>query len=530
MISRRLLVPGALASAAVASPLMTEVAEAAKYKPAKYKKTPAASKKARHMGNRFAYGMTPALRKEMKQAGGPNKWFRQQLNPSKINDKAANKYEKWWFLNGTPKQYGDRNSKEIEQGWVAMANYRRWVMMRRIYSKRQVQEIMTEFWENHLYIPAEDDGVFPHRIQYGKMIRANAFGSFEKLLFEAITHPAMSISLDNARSDKKAINENLGRELLELFTVGRGQYTENEVKESAKIITGYTVDMWTTWAAYYEPKKHWVGPVKVMGFKHSNSKADGRPVVKAYLKYLAHHPATAKRIAHKLAVRFVSDNPSTSLVNHLANVYLKNKTEIKPVLLALVNHKEFKNSVDKKVRTPTDDIIATYRALGIDIKKPTQSDSTANAIIWQASNVGEKPFDWPRPDGPPDSAAAWSSASRMLGSFTQHWNLAGGWYPSKQVKHVPHIKRFPLVKKKVTVKGKKKTVKRRQIEMRFDLFVDHLSRSVLSRPSNARLLQACCEQMGMKPKQKITVKPEHASWFVIRLLSVILDSPYHFYR
>ena len=98
-----------------------------------------------------------------------------------------------------------------------------------------------------------------HRSAYGKMIRSHALGRFDEMLFEAITHPAMGIYLDNAKSTAKAPNENLGRELLELHTLGVGNYTENDVKNSARIITGWAVDMFNTWDAYYNEDWHVTG-------------------------------------------------------------------------------------------------------------------------------------------------------------------------------------------------------------------------------------------------------------------------------
>ena len=108
------------------------------------------------------------------------------------------------------------------EAWTAMADYQRWCLLRRMRSKRQLLESVTEFFENHLHVPVHDDGVFGFRADYGRTIRAHALGRFDQMLVAAITHPAMSISLDNANSTKYAPNENLGRELLELHTVGRG--------------------------------------------------------------------------------------------------------------------------------------------------------------------------------------------------------------------------------------------------------------------------------------------------------------------
>src|SRR4029077_16631596 len=123
--------------------------------------------------------------------------------------------------------------------------------------------------------------------------------------------------------------------------VGRDAgYTEDMVKASAKILSGYTVDWGTgkTFNALYDPNKHTTGAVSVLGFSHANTATDGQAVTVAYLKYLAHHPATARRIATKLATYFVSDSPSDGLVDSLAGVYTSSGTDISAVLTALARH------------------------------------------------------------------------------------------------------------------------------------------------------------------------------------------------
>jgi len=334
------------------------------------------------------------------------------------------------------------------------------------------------------------------------------------MLVAAITHPAMGISLDNASSTKRAPNENLGRELLELHTVGRGNYTEDDVKNSARILTGYRVDRWKTWNARYDTASHWTGPVTVMGFTHANAAADGRPVAEAYLTYLAHQPATARRLARKLATRFVSDTPSDALVNHLADVYLANDTAIIPVLKALVAHPEFA-AAGPKVRTPTDDVIATYRALDVTVKRPVDDNSTANSMLWHTQAIGQTPFEWARPDGPPESGAAWSAASRMLASFQVHYSMAGGWWPKKDAVYHPLKDWVPLADGD---------------SMRFDALVEHLSRRILCRAASKRVTDACCLTTGLAADTKITTGHQLVKWGMPTLLTTLLDSPEHMSR
>ena len=121
------------------------------------------------------------------------------------------------------------------------------------------------------------DGVYTWRIPYGNAIRARALSSFESLLQAVSVHPAMGMYLGNAVSDKEHPNENQGRELLELHTVGLGAgYSEAMVVDSARILTGWRVDMWDTWAAFYDRGSHYNKPVRVLGF-HSQEPLHRRP-------------------------------------------------------------------------------------------------------------------------------------------------------------------------------------------------------------------------------------------------------------
>jgi uncharacterized protein (DUF1800 family) len=396
---------------------------------------------------------------------------------------------------------------------MATANYARWCLLRRIYSERQVLEVMTEFWENHLHVPIHDDGVFTYRTAYGKLIRSHALGRFDQMLVAAIPHPAMGISLDNARSTKKAPNENLGRELLELHTVGKGNHTEDDVKDSAKILTGYRVDMWSpTWRSYYDAASHWTGAVKVLGFSHPNTDPDGRAVTESYLTYLARHPKTAEKIARKLAVRFVSDTPSAALVSHLAQVFLDNGTEIKPVLRALVASAEFKASAGSKARTPTDDVVATHRVLRTEIAKPVDGGSAANSILHQTSFIGQQPFEWARPDGQPEDNRSWSSASRLLASFDTHYSMAGRWWPRQDMSYRDPLSWMPAT------------------SVRFDALVHHLSKQLLGKAAPARLLTACTQATDVAAATTITAQHAVMRWQFPLLVATLLDTPDHMHR
>jgi len=378
-------------------------------------------------------------------------------------------------------------------------------------TRRQVHEVMTEFWEHHFNVPVNGDAQFTWRADYGNVIRRHALGRFDELLAATITHPAMLINLDNVSSTRTHPNENLGRELLELYTVGREAYDEDDVKASARILTGWTVEMWTTFKAAYDEERHARGRVRVLGFQHANEAADGRDVTRAYLRYLAHHPATARRVARRLAVKFVRDDPPEALVARLAKVYLANDTAIAPVLRALVRSPEFARAARTKVRDPGEDIVAAYRALGIRLSRPPAGKAGdshgATAVLWQVAGIGAKPFDWPRPDGQPIDSESWSSPSRLVASLSVHRDLASGWWPNHGIRYPKPASWLPA-----------RTV-------RFDALVDHMSRLVLHQPASKRLVKACCEATGCKPRERITREHGLVRWGMPRLLTTLLDSP-----
>ena len=198
---------------------------------------------------------------------------------------------------------------------------------------------------------------------------------------------------------------------------------------SALILTGLSVEP-DGGQFEYKPWMHHTGHVKVMGFSSGNHSASkGEAVAMAYLRYLAHHPDTARHLATKLAVRFVSDDPPSSLVNRLAATYLHHGTQIVPVLRQLFASKEFSDSRGGKVRTPYEDFIATLRVL--DVRPPHHGTDSIRDLQWMSGDVGQPPLAWHAPNGYADTAAAWSSTSATLGRWNTHMNLAGQWWPDK---------------------------------------------------------------------------------------------------
>jgi uncharacterized protein (DUF1800 family) len=511
---RRLLAGGAaaLTTTVAAQALTTAPAEAA-YRANPYTRTLRPTSLQLHYMNRLGTGFSRQTFDQVRGAGTATAWFAQQLTPSRIAEGMTALALPSWYpdMHETPATKWAKNTSGAKGGWVYAEDLAGYSMLRRVYSHRPVLETMVDFWSNHLHVHADSDLGWVQRASYDDLMRRHALGRFDDMLVEAALHPAMLLYLDNWTSVRNAPNENQGRELLELHTVGRASgYTEQMVKDSAKILSGFTVDAFKTWNGYYDTGRHTTGPVQVLGFTAANASGDGQAMTHAYLRYLAHHPATAQNIARKLARHFVADSPSTSLVNTLARVFRDSGTDIKATLRALVAHPDFAASKGRLVRTPIEDFVATCRVLRLTARRPTADDSFARASVWVPQST--LLYQWPRPDGSPYGDAAWSSATRMLSSFRMHWDLAAGWWPTKDVTYLAPPTWLP------------------QSRIRLDQYVDHLSRMILGRSSTPRVLTAVVEAVGYPPGTIVTRDHQISGWLFVRLVGVLLDSPEHMRR
>ena len=237
-------------------------------------------------------------------------------------------------------------------------------IVRAAWSERQLFEVMVDFWSNHLNVTNFHDSVWWSRHDYDRgVIRAHALGKFSDMLRASAKHPAMLTYLNNAESTKDNPNENYGRELLELHTVGLDAgYTEDEMRTSALILTGLGVHWYDDvddGTFHYDAENHYTGSVKVLGWSSKNASAsNGLTVALDYVDYLAHHPSTARRISTKLCQRFVSDTPPAALVDEMATAYRHNDTAIAPVLRVLFNSNAFHAAKGQKVLRPMQDVIS----------------------------------------------------------------------------------------------------------------------------------------------------------------------------
>lgn len=311
-----------------------------------------------------------------------------------------------------------------EYGWDAMDQLTQVTLGLQTWSPGQLYESLVDFFSNHLNVPNHSGDVWNTRAAYDReVIRPHAVGSFTNMLLASARHPAMLTYLSLADSTKTAVNENYGRELLELHTVGL-HYTERDVRNAAAALTGRTLDDYQHYL--FDGYIHPTGPIKVLGFTDPNAHADGGQAVgDALLRYLARHRYTAQNLARKMCIRFVSDNPSSTLVNAVAKAYLDSGTQIMPMVRTILHSTEFWQSRGAKVRRPAENVVATIRALNppiSDYGKATQ------AMHWITADMNNVPLDWPAPNGYPDVATAWRSAGNLLSQWNVHLGIAGGWW------------------------------------------------------------------------------------------------------
>jgi uncharacterized protein (DUF1800 family) len=320
-------------------------------------------------------------------------------------------------------------------------------LLREIYSERQLEEVMTDFWMNHFNVFIGKGADRYLLTSYERdVIRPHAMGRFEDLLVATAKSPAMLFYLDNwlsvgpnsdfalgipkrrprrgyyrrfpppaqrrqqqaKKRERRGLNENYGRELMELHTLGvNGGYTQKDVTEVARVLTGWTIEQPNKGGDFkFEERMHEPGTKIVLGHKiKANGEGEGREV----LRILAHHPSTAKFISTKLATRFVSDNPPTALVDRMAETFLKKNGDIREVLKTMVRSPEFwaADSYRAKVKTPLEFVVSAARATGADVQDATPLIRTLNSM-------GMQPYGMQPPTGYSMKADAWVNSSALL--------------------------------------------------------------------------------------------------------------------
>jgi hypothetical protein len=292
-------------------------------------------------------------------------------------------------------------------------------ILRQLHSPRQLLEVMVEFWSNHFNITAAAAPENYYKVVDDRdTVRAHALGTFPDMLKASARSLAMQYYLDNVSNTKTGPNENYARELMELHTLSvTGGYTETDVKEVARCFTGWTVTGQGASAPVFSfvAGKHDTGAKTVLG--HAIPAGRGIEDGDDVLNILATHPSTAKFIAKKLCVRFIGDTPETTIVDQVAATYAATSGDIKSMLWTIFGSAEFMASYDRKIRRPIEFVLGAVR-----VTEPSLTAEYFQKIYVPIVTMAQVPFQWPAPNGYPDSLAYWVNTGALL----SRWNWAFG--------------------------------------------------------------------------------------------------------
>jgi uncharacterized protein (DUF1800 family) len=420
--------------------------------------------KALHLLNRMSYGPTQSDVTAILAKGfqGTEWWFNEQLHPEKILEPELEKkisqlktlsMTNEQLLHAYPKLTKDlkmKSEEEIKEMGLGDGKAKEIIrellqqkIIRSIESKKQFQEVLVDFWFNHFNVAYKKGNVKWYIYNYEKQaIRPYVFGKFKDMLMATAKSPAMMFYLDNFRSSQQmhlkgpkqekdiGLNENYGRELLELHTLGvDGGYTQKDVQEAARILTGWTIDNVRFGGAFvFKSKRHDPGPKKVMGFSVASDQGihEGEQLI----EYLAKHPSTAKNLAKKLALKFISDNPSQKSIDEIAQVFLKTEGDLTEVYKKIFSMPEFwsEENYKSKIRDPFEYFAFVSRSL--DIKFQATKEKDLKKIFQYFEQTGEPIYNCQPPTGFKMTSSNWVSAGALVSRINLSLFLAQNNSPS----------------------------------------------------------------------------------------------------
>ena len=388
-------------------------------------------------------------------------YVQQQLNPDLIDDsdfesrynaagfQALHKSHEQLYSEHIANNAYDPNDDAYWE-WYSLPTYELVdaTLLRAVHSKKQLTEMLADFWHNHFNIFFwQDDGV-PLLVSYNRdVLRKHMLGNFRQMLEAVATHPSMLYYLNQNNSSDAGPNENYARELFELHTLGAENYlgvrdpntvekdangvsvgyVDNDVYEAARCLTGWRIDddlgEWedgiekTGNFIFYKPWHDRFNKLVLGKYIPADQPdmQDGKDV----LDLLAYHPGTARHIARKLCRRFISDLPSDSVVAAAAATFTEVRDapdQLKRVMETILLSDEFKQSWGQKIKRPFEACISIMRALNSDFTR------IPGGVAWMLSLMGQPLFERRSPDGYPDVKEAWANSMSLL----YRWNFAVG--------------------------------------------------------------------------------------------------------
>jgi uncharacterized protein (DUF1800 family) len=438
-----------------------------------------------HVLNRIGFGARPGDVEKVKRIGLQN-YIDQQLHPERIPDAEmsarlahlttvgmssqeisrqfeqplleARRERRQLQANGNPSGSSQPRRMPVQQGAngvvVELSEQK---LLSAIYSERQLQQVLTDFWFNHFNVDARKGRVRFFLTEYERdILRPHVLGSFRNLLGATAHSPAMLFYLDNwlsadpngphlpaARRPGRAVrrpqapapeavrrrglNENYARELMELHTLGvDGGYTQKDVTEVARAFTGWTIENPREGGNFrFDPRIHDDGEKMVLGRRiaANGGQNDGERV----LDLLAAHPSTASFIATKLARRFVSDTPPPALVDRLTSRFTATNGDLRAVMNTLLTSPEFlaPEAYRAKVKSPLEFVVSAVRATGAVLEP-----ADARLLVRSLQELGMPLYQCQPPTGYKDTADAWTNSGALVNRMNFAVSLASGERPA----------------------------------------------------------------------------------------------------
>ena len=368
---------------------------------------------ATHVLNRLTWGPRPGDRERI-ITSGIDAWLEQQLDFESIDDARCN--WKTASIESVHEPIGEMYEYHPEQLLLDMTRYK---LLRATYSKRQLFEVMVDFWTDHFNIVSEkDDCRWLKAADDRDVIRRHALRNFRDLVHASAISPAMLIYLDG--HDNKVVdpgdkpNENYARELLELHTLGvHGGYTQDDVMEVARCLSGWTYQHnpigFKPAHVAFDPKRHDDGSKVVLG--HAIQPGGGEHDLDAVLAIVCLHASTARHIAAKLHRRFISQTLNEDAIGQIARVFVESQCDIAATLRAMVHTDAFQESRGALFKRPLRYVVSALRVTNATSKCPP-------SVVEYLQRMGHGPFAYPTPDGYPIEPQPW------MGTLLWRWNFA----------------------------------------------------------------------------------------------------------
>lgn len=430
-----------------------------------------ATARIRHLLRRATFGPRPGDVEEVRKMG-IEAWLDRQLEPEMIPDPEVDKrLEDFESLNlstteylemmrkgmagadsGPPKEGEDRIEKARRRlaqrnrlRNIAFREVPQAILLKAVYSERQLQQVMADFWRNHFNVDINKDDTRYYIPDYERTIYKLQFGRFEDLLMATAKHPAMLFYLDNhvsqapmARAEKvrsgreddtrtNGLNENYARELMELHTVGADNgYEQDDVIQLSLVLTGWSIDKGEF---TFRKNYHARGTKRVMG---KAVKGDDVNEGEQVIKYLSMHKNTRWFVVMKMARFLQGDQPSEKLIADVGKVWAKTKGDLKAITKAILMHDDFyaKSSVLTKAKTPFEFAASALRVTGADVKN-------AGAIMARLAVMGQPILQQEDPTGYPERAVDWMDTGVLATRWQFALDLVNGRIPGVSIQGSP---------------------------------------------------------------------------------------------